>query len=120
MNSRCPKCLYLVAICLVFLMYPSAGQETSENHIRGFSVGLKRCSHFNAHKDNENVVVAYKLWFGGYLTAVNYLMKNGKDILLGNDINYVIGWVDDYCARNPEKYMTEAASELIHELGKSH
>jgi hypothetical protein len=59
-----------------------------------------------------------RAWIFGYLSAVNALVEQEKDLLGVIDVDAIVLWVDRYCVRNPKKGVSDGLVELVIELRK--
>ena len=55
------------------------------------------------------------MWVAGYMSGANS-DSSYPDVLLGKDLAWLIGWIDNYCRANPLNNIGSAAASLIVEL----
>jgi Putative peptidoglycan binding domain len=85
-----------------------------------FGVGLHPCSaYLSAYDELTEDMLGYVDWLAGYLSAFNRFGYEGDTILEGADIDEVLGWLYDWCTKNPSRRFAAAAeqtAELILEM----
>jgi hypothetical protein len=52
-------------------------------------------------------------WMSGYLSAYNKFVWNGSDVSSETDADGLSGWMDNFCAANPTKKVSQATQALI-------
>lgn len=59
-------------------------------------------------------------WVQGFLTGVNYqqALDEASDSLIGQDFppTSMVDWLESYCRKNPQDYLSDAAQALVEEL----
>ena len=72
------------------------------------------CGKWTNAREQTGERAQLRYWILGYLSGLN--MESSTDFLRGRDIDGLIGWIDNYCRRNPLDTMVRAVHELRDEL----
>jgi hypothetical protein len=57
-----------------------------------------------------------KIYVSGWLTGFNYLTPNTYDIIPNHNVDMVLQWLDQYCAKSPEKNLEAGLLQLTDTL----
>ena len=72
------------------------------------------CGKWTNAREQTSERAQLRPWILGYISGLN--MESSTDFLRGRDIDGLIGWIDNYCRRNPLHTMVRAVHELRDEL----
>jgi hypothetical protein len=107
----------LVAMLLLYATNSMARPYTT--------IGLTQCTKWLDDRDKLRESKLYGIpartnlgWVVGFLSALNAIESNKKDVLANVDADTVADWVDDYCLKNPTHSAADAALELYNKLLK--
>lgn len=110
--------LYTIAITL-----PAVGfTATKEGKFTILGYGAHSCGKFiNAANEGNNQGKwgdwnKYTLYAQGYITGINELLNNTRNILGNTDMEGTMGAVENYCRKNPTKSFYRALSYTLNEL----
>jgi hypothetical protein len=112
--------LILVLLFIVFTHAVSAERSIVT------TIGPSSCTSWTAERKKalgSGLLDSYgaslsRAWIFGYLSAVNALVEQEKDLLGVIDVDAIVLWVDRYCVRNPKKGVSDGLVELVIELRK--
>src|SRR5262249_28667929 len=111
-----PTIIHLLFKKIAFFYIPNFGssRNAKRNYVAlGFV--LESCQPFPQARSN-GLVLPYRHWLTGYLTAVNKLTKATVDIRGTTDIAGMLGVLDQYCRKNPLHSFSRAVEALVKEL----
>jgi hypothetical protein len=103
----------------LILLYTSFGCHADPRDVEGdwqfvgHGVALNKCSQLNEElqpKNYNNRKYAYKLWLGGYFTALNMLSKN--QVLRETNLEGFYQELEQSCKKYPGVYIGTLVSEL--------
>ncbi|HWY61726.1 MAG TPA: hypothetical protein VNW15_07475 [Rhizomicrobium sp.] len=76
--------------------------------------GQSSCGTWSEAKStNAFLYTSAKQWLEGYVSAYNRYSWQGKNVASETNGNGMFSWVDDYCAANPTKDISDAANALV-------
>ena len=81
-----------------------------------FGVGSSSCATFLLEHDNPagpGRGQAYRIWIGGYLSAMNREASSIKNVLAGSDLEGALGWLRNFCRANPLVTYGDASHRLL-------
>ncbi|MGB5225041.1 MAG: hypothetical protein WBN45_15330 [Arenicellales bacterium] len=77
-------------------------------------LGWVSCSSWTNNRSRDTLKSAqFESWVLGFLTGAIAYGTWDKDLLNGNSVVDVIGWVDTYCRTNPLNDITDASTALV-------
>lgn len=80
-----------------------------------FGPGVSSCGEWtNLRRERSDYGISG--WLTGYISAYNSLPNGISNIAQGTDVEGMLAWVDNYCAKNPLDKISTAASALVDEL----
>ena len=77
--------------------------------------GDRSCGYWISSKGGPQQVVN-ETWFVGYLSGI--ALESDKDFLRGTDNESLFLWLDNYCTKNPLKFISDGGDLLFLELVK--
>jgi hypothetical protein len=79
--------------------------------------GMQSCgSWLQARKEPGRTDPSYIAWLSGYMTAFNRWRADEGNIASDTDMAGLIGWIDNFCRREPLDTISDAAEALLFEL----
>lgn len=111
--------IFRITLLIVVFCFPLKifAQEKDVVHFTAFSLAHNQCKDFTVVQDKQGVQLAYKLWFGGYLTAFGSILRSDGDFLKGIEMTQVMDWIKKYCSEHQEAYFSEVSEELVTNIG---
>jgi hypothetical protein len=87
-----------------------ATDEAGGQSVRGY--GGKSCGAFISDHGSRSGS-SYATWLTGYITAVNELTPDTYSITGLTDLEGVLGWVENYCKKNPTDLFFDAVKAAV-------
>src|SRR5262249_43574059 len=106
--------LLVPVILLICMPIPIRGGDAKGNYV-ALGWGADSCQPF-LHARSQRLDLPYRDWLTGYLTAVNKLTKATVDMRGTTDIAGMLGFLDQYCRKNPLHSFSRAVEALVKEL----
>jgi hypothetical protein len=104
----------------LFLLLAATGHAAEQKTIT--VIGSRSCAEWHQNRSSQNnanrsltdivLNAAAESWAIGFLSGLNAMSSDSKDVLHGVDRNVVIDWVDQFCRRNPSSDTYEAVFKL--------
>jgi hypothetical protein len=73
-----------------------------------------------ARRDNTAKLFSSVTWVQGFISGVNYreALELGRDSMIGAEFpaTSIVDWLETYCRKNPQDYLSDAAEALVVEL----
>jgi len=112
-KSTMKKLILIVALNLISTM------AIADWAIRG--EGNFSCPDYvSAKRTNNTKLYSSISWVQGFITGVNYqnALPEGSNSYIGQDLSAVslVDWVENYCRKNPQDTLADAAEALVAEL----
>lgn len=118
-GARSTRRVLLIANLVAVLIGSYSGSPfANERTINAMGHGVESCQAWlEARKDGYSA--GYGDWLLGYLGGVNlWGPTSGRDLLLNQNAQEMIEWVDKYCTVFPNEIIESAARQLILDLGR--
>ncbi|MEE9494296.1 MAG: hypothetical protein V3W04_13080 [Gammaproteobacteria bacterium] len=103
-------------LCIYFLIVTSHSLQAKDidEQFAVYGVGAENCAAFLVAKDAGGQAIRWYFdWLAGYFSAVNTAASNTYNILGEKTIADTSGWLEGYCAVNPNMNFTNAVADLI-------
>jgi opacity protein-like surface antigen len=107
------KKLIIVAV-LVCLTGPASAADANGNYTL-LGAGTASCGSWTETR-RTNGYFQHSGWVQGYLTAYNAMLPGVVDLTEGIDVAGIMGWMDNYCNKNPLNNMDDTAAALVKHL----
>ena len=116
----------LVILFVVTFTLPQLSAYDKNKRFKAYNPGLEPCSEihqmlnrkmkgFTAEQqaDYEQIV---RYWLAGFGTAWNYIMQDTYDLAGNKTREQIWEWIDNFCQKNPDSKLVDAAIFLVHDL----
>lgn len=112
-----------ITLCTIASTLSAVGfTATDEGNFTTLGPGVDSCGKFiNAANKGSNQGEwgdwnKYALYAQGYITGINELLNDTRDIRGNTDMEGIMGAVENYCRKNPTKSFYSALSYTLDEL----
>jgi len=116
----------LVVLFVVTFTLPQLSAYDKNKRFKAYNPGLEPCSEIDEMLDrkmkgftNEQQADYEQLvryWLAGFGTAWNYIMTDTYDVTGHSTTQQIWDWLENYCEKNPDKKLVDAAILLVHDL----
>jgi len=81
-------------------------------------LGNMQCSEFTIKTEEESYRELGAVWLSGFMSGVNFTSEDVYDITWNEDLYILTDLVIKRCGENPEKYLSDIATEMVYQRYK--
>ena len=118
MKKRISKLqLFLMLLCSAYVLDLSADVYGGGNW-EAIGLGNMLCEEFVSKTKEEGYRELGAVWLSGFMSGVNFTSEDIYDITWGEDLYVLTDLVIKRCEGNPEKYLSDIATEMVYKRYK--
>lgn len=111
----------LVAVIVCLTCVTVAAQDRAVG-VATWGIGQISCGRFIQERERRAGAhgpydATFRQWLLGFITALNWMDPDRRDLLEGSDAEGAMLWVENYCRAKPLDTFLDAALALRQELG---
>ncbi|QYD70081.1 hypothetical protein KZJ38_07150 [Paraburkholderia edwinii] len=118
MNKRfLRQLIFMVLISIISTEALAAKRTFTAIGTRTCTSWLKAGSEKGSGKDNLGIAwLSDQSWMAGYLTGINQITTNSRDLLVGLDLETISDWTTQFCQSNADADVPDAIAALFKKL----